>query len=241
MRADKPTNEPESAPEASYNINEKRNRKTPRKRAPRPGEGRPTKATPEIWEEICDLLADGLTELQACAYVRIAESTFNLWKQNPEFSEFRARAQACRILALQKRKREAMENKQDWKEAAWDLERIFKKQFAPATSETSLTLNQTNNTLNLTDGAALENARRALDEAKAIQDARRTREEARRQPIEAEPSDADLAAEPAPEPEPSPQSPTPTEPAERWRERGENKTRAAKQPLAIIQSGFQEE
>jgi hypothetical protein len=73
----------------------------PRKRTPRPGEGRPTKAAPEIWDKICNLLSEGLTEEQACAYVGIAESTFNLWKQNPEFSEFRARAQACRILALQ--------------------------------------------------------------------------------------------------------------------------------------------
>jgi hypothetical protein len=203
-------------------TNGKRKRKTPRKRAPRPGEGRPTKATPEIWEEICDLLSEGLTEKQACAYVRIAESTFNLWKQTPEFSEFRARAQACRILALQKRKREAMENKLDWKEAAWDLERIFKKQFAlePA----SVSLSQTNNTLGLMDGQALQAAREALDEVKAIQEARRaldevkTLENARLQREEAETTYAELVAEPAPHPEPEPlvQSPPPTEPVERW-------------------------
>ena len=199
MTADKPANAPESASGASYHTNGKRERKTPRKRAPRLGEGRPTKATPEIWYEICDLLSEGLTEEQACAYVGIAESTFNLWKQNPEFSEFRARAQACRILALKKEKAFAMSMKLDWKCIAWDLERIFKKQFAPATSETSLTLTQNNNTLNVMDASALENARRALDEVNAIKDARR-------QLIGAETTGAKLvAAEAAPQPEPEPE------------------------------------
>jgi hypothetical protein len=220
MTVDELTNAPESASGASCHSNGKRKRKTPRKRPPRPGEGRPTKATPEIWDEICDLLSEGLTEEQACAYVRIAGSTFNLWKQKPEFSEFRARAQASRILALQKRKREAMEKKLDWRCIAWDLERIFRKQFAlePA----SVSLNQTNNTLNLMDGPTLQAARDALDETKAIKQARRTLdevkalEEARRQSIEAETIVAKPTPQPEPEPEPSPQSPMPTEPVERW-------------------------
>jgi hypothetical protein len=87
-----------------------------------------------------------------------------------------------------------MSMKRDWKCVAWDLERIFRKQFAPATSETSLTLNQTNNTLNLTDGAALQEARRALDEVQA-------QKAARRQSIEAE----TIVAKPTPQPEPEPE------------------------------------
>jgi hypothetical protein len=105
-----------------------------------------------------------------------------------------------------------MSMKRDWKCVAWDLERIFRKQFAPATSETSLTLNQTNNMLNLTDGAALQEARRALDEVQA-------QKAARRQSIEAETIVAKPTPQPEPEPEPSPQSPTPTEPVERWRDK----------------------
>jgi hypothetical protein len=224
MTADDPTNAPESAPGTSYHTNGRRKRKTPRKRPPRPGEGRPTKATPEIWDEICKLLAEGLTEEQACAYVRIAESTFNLWKQNPEFSEFRARAQACRILALKKEKALAMSMKLDWKCIAWDLERIFKKQFGPATSEMSLSLSQTTNTLNITDGPSLEEARRALDEVKAVQQARQreeaetsieeVRDDHRTAIVATQPNDSKPA-----EPEPSPQPPTPAEPVERWRDK----------------------
>jgi hypothetical protein len=222
MTADDSTNAPGSAPGASYHINGKRKRKTPRKRAPRPGEGRPSKATPEIWDEICDLLAEGLTEEQACAYVGIAESTFNLWKQIPEFSEFRARAQACRILALKKEKELAMRMKLDWKCVAWDLERIFKKQFAlePA----SFSLSQTNNTLNLMDGLSLQEARAKLDEAIAIKEERRRREAEvsieegrgghRTAIVATQPNDSKPA-----EPEPSPQSPTPAEPVERWRDK----------------------
>jgi hypothetical protein len=100
----------------------------------------------------------------------------HLWKQNPEFSEFRARAQAARILALQKRKREAMEKKLDWKCVAWDLERIFRKQFALESA--SVSLNQTNNTLNLTDGQWLQEARDALDDVINVKEARRRQEEA---------------------------------------------------------------
>jgi hypothetical protein len=215
MTADEPTNAPESAPGASCQTNGKRKRKMPHKRPPRPGEGRPTKATPEIWEEICNLLSQGLTEEQACAYVGIAESTFNLWKQKPAFAEFRARAQACRILALQERKREAMEMRLDWKCVAWDLERIFKKQFALEPASVSLT--QNNATLNLMDEQSLQEARVALDEARAIKEERRRRET--ETPIEEVRDDQHPATiVPAPddlktaEPEPSPQSPTPAEP-----------------------------
>jgi hypothetical protein len=68
------------------------------------------------------------------------------------------------------------EKKLDWKCVAWDLERIFRKQFALESA--SVSLNQTNNTLNLMDGPWLQEARDALDDVINVKEARRRQEEA---------------------------------------------------------------
>jgi hypothetical protein len=104
--------------------------------------GRPTKATPARIKSILDDLALGLTEAQACAYNDVHFTTWIDWKNDTEkYPELRDKAQARRIKVLQKRKQEAMEQKLDWKEPAWDLERIFPNQFADP-AKVALHLNQ---------------------------------------------------------------------------------------------------
>jgi hypothetical protein len=92
---------------------------------PRRKRGRPSKATPDVCDKICDYLARGLTKEQACALAGTSHDAFEAWeKKNPTL---RRRAEANRIFALQ----EKLENDpKDWKKWAWELERIFPNQFA---------------------------------------------------------------------------------------------------------------
>src|ERR1700737_3847578 len=120
----------------------------------RPGAkiGRPTKATEERIQGILDHLAVGLNREQACAVNGVTETQFQEWEKRPEFPALRAHAQAVRILALLKRKHEAMENKLDWQEPAWDLERIFKGQYDNP-DKVAVQLNQQINNNSLTINA----------------------------------------------------------------------------------------
>ena len=45
--------------------------------------GRPTKFSPELWEKLCDLLAQGLTVEHACAHMDIHRDTFAAWRRDP--------------------------------------------------------------------------------------------------------------------------------------------------------------
>src|SRR6516225_5183595 len=91
---------------------------------PRRKRGRPSKATPDVCDKICEYLGRGLTKEQACALAGTSHDEFEAWaKKNPAL---RARAEATRICALQE-KLEA--EPKDWKQWAWYLERIFPEQF----------------------------------------------------------------------------------------------------------------
>ena len=63
--------------------------------------GRPTKFSPELWEKLCDLLAQGLTFEQACAHMDIHRDTYAAWCRDPKFSAIRCKAEAARIIALE--------------------------------------------------------------------------------------------------------------------------------------------
>jgi len=131
--------------------------------------GRPTKATRERIKAILEDLTLGLTEEQACAANDVHFTTFIDWKNNTDkFPELRAKAQALRIKFLLKRKREAMEQKLDWKEVAWELERIYKNQFADP-AKLALQFNQQINNTPWSSEAELDEARRVLDEVDARQ------------------------------------------------------------------------
>jgi hypothetical protein len=225
MRADNPTNAPESAPGDSYQTNGKRNRKTPRKRAPRPGEGRPTKASRNRLSGILEDISSGLTEEQACAVNGCSDRTWRRWKRNEAVSSVAiARARGMFIKA-RLRMKDACSGPEggDWKRFMWELERSpsFREQFRKPDSGTNISLTQNNATLNLMDEKALQDARNALDEVKAIKSARGQKKE--ETPIEEVRDDkhpATIVPEPddlkPTEPEPSPQSPAPAEPVERW-------------------------
>ena len=47
--------------------------------------GRPTKFSPELWEKLCDLLAQWLTFEQACAHMDIHRDTYAAWCRDPKF------------------------------------------------------------------------------------------------------------------------------------------------------------
>lgn len=81
-------------------------KKPERKRAPRKGEGRPTKYNSEIAEKICDLVAtstDGIRKI--CALPGMPDiTTVNLWRyKHPEFSlqYYKAKAHQAELLAEQ--------------------------------------------------------------------------------------------------------------------------------------------
>ena len=68
-----------------------------------------------------------------------------------------------------------MRERLDWKAVAWDLERIFKKQFADPNKAPTLQVNQAFNSLHASDNE-LADARARLDETIAKQQARLERD-----------------------------------------------------------------
>src|SRR5258708_14079452 len=135
--------------------------------------GRPTKATPELIQNVLDLLADGYTREQACAGSGVSDHQFWEWEKRPEFPNLRARAEFARISALRKAKDQAYKDRLDWKAVAWDLERIFMKQFADPNKAPTLQVNQAFNSL-LANDNELADARARLDETIKKEQARLT-------------------------------------------------------------------
>src|SRR3981081_3763777 len=104
--------------------------------------GRPHKAQPErIAAILGDISQFGMTEEQACAHNDVNVTTWCDWKKLPEFADLRAKAQARRIIVLQTQMLDAMAKKLDWRAIAWQMERIFKEQFADP-NKVALQLNQ---------------------------------------------------------------------------------------------------
>jgi hypothetical protein len=64
----------------------------------RPGEGRPTKRTPEVVARIAEAIAIGLTDEEASLLAGINPDTMNEWRKDPEFSEAIKRGTAERLL-----------------------------------------------------------------------------------------------------------------------------------------------
>jgi hypothetical protein len=58
--------------------------------------GRPTKFSPELWEKLCDLLAQGLTFEQACAHMDIHRDTYPAWCRDVYSRCFRGDELNCR-------------------------------------------------------------------------------------------------------------------------------------------------
>ena len=113
--------------------------------------GRPTKFSPELWEKLCDLLAQGLTFEQACAHMDIHRDTYAAWCRDPKFSAMRCKAEAAHIIALEAK---IDRNAVGWQRHAWSLERTFPQQFGHQNPAVQLTQNV---------------LRISVDEAKAIQ------------------------------------------------------------------------
>ena len=88
------------------------------------------KYTPEIVEEICKYIADGLYQKDACAMAGIGVSTYHDWiNAHPEFSEALKVAEAKAKSRLKAVILEAAEAG-TWQAAAWMLERRWKEQYS---------------------------------------------------------------------------------------------------------------
>src|ERR1700704_2453846 len=137
--------------------------------------GAPTKATDELLAAILsDMTEYGMTEAQACARHGVRAETFSRWKNLPEHEGLRAEAEAIWIKTKLDRKRELADNKLDWKEPAWDLERRFKSQFGDPNKAPTLQINQQFNNGNISPNQGeLEDARKRLDETKRLQQNRK--------------------------------------------------------------------
>ena len=94
---------------------------------------RPTKLTPELQKDICDIISRGNYAKTACEYVDITEATYYDWKNKGEkaksgkFFEFlksikKAEATA-RVLYLEVIRKAA--NDGTWQAAGWFLERKY--------------------------------------------------------------------------------------------------------------------
>lgn len=92
--------------------------------------GRPSKLTPELTKELCELLAEGKPIKPSCAKVGIDERTFHYWRANAQrgnvaYQEFfqsvvRARAEGeLRLWDI------AIAGGDDARNAQWGLERAF--------------------------------------------------------------------------------------------------------------------
>jgi hypothetical protein len=83
--------------------------------------GRPTKQTDETVGKICEALAYGLTNEDACAIGGITTRTFYAWSENEAFLEKIRVARAMQKLALLK---QVSAGGPSWTSAAWRLERL---------------------------------------------------------------------------------------------------------------------
>jgi transposase len=96
---------------------------------------RPTKLTPDVQEKICEAIRHGATYQAASEAAGVAYSTFNDWHKDlrprfVKFSEAIRRANADAQLDLLAKI--ANKSKEDWRAAAWILERRFKNDFGQA-------------------------------------------------------------------------------------------------------------
>ena len=104
--------------------------------------GRPTDCTPELTAALCDELKLGMTIRAACQHVGIDDSTYRKWMMRGEdgeepFVTFRTaatRAKADGIRALVVTVRKAA--KDDWRAAAWMLERREPEEWSKRTEVT---------------------------------------------------------------------------------------------------------
>ncbi len=89
------------------------------------------RATTERIQIILTDIALGLNETEACAVSGINPRTWLRWKRmSRAFPTLSAHAAGIRKKELLKRKVLLADAKLDWKEAAWDLERRFREEFA---------------------------------------------------------------------------------------------------------------
>lgn len=94
----------------------------------------PDKCTKEMIDHICELKEAGFTDKAICQCVGISQASLCAWKSNPktenhiELIERLKKAQENHRLSLVKRIEEASIN--DWKAAAWILERTYPDEFA---------------------------------------------------------------------------------------------------------------
>lgn len=99
--------------------------------------GRPTKLTPEMQAEICELLEDGCGRDDASESVGIHRATFYEWMAKGEdgdsiyadFADAIKRAESKCAARNVKIVRKAAEEEGNWQAAAWWLERKRKKEF----------------------------------------------------------------------------------------------------------------
>lgn len=111
---------------------------------------RPTKLTPETTSKIVEAISIGATYKLACDYANIAYNTFNEWMKageqeetgkKREFYDAVTRAEgaaAVRLLA----KIEAAA-KEDWRAAAWKLERRYPQSFGRTIQESRVEMHLT--------------------------------------------------------------------------------------------------
>lgn len=90
--------------------------------------GRKSKLTPELQQEIMQVLATGSTQKDACAYVGISEDTFANYMQKSDFSDAVKKAKATARMASVARIRQAGA-KGTWQADAWFLERSDPEQW----------------------------------------------------------------------------------------------------------------
>lgn len=103
--------------------------------------GRPSKLTPELQDEICGYIANGLTARDACLIVGIGETTFYRWKAEGEEQEegkYRDFREACARADAEFKKARIRSIKSagdegDWKASAWLMERRFPSEFGRRT------------------------------------------------------------------------------------------------------------
>jgi hypothetical protein len=83
---------------------------------------KPTKRTPEVIEALCDALAHGLSNEDACAIAKIGIRTFYEWLEDEQFVETIRAAKAQQKLTLIKMLMAA--DAGQWQKIAWRLERL---------------------------------------------------------------------------------------------------------------------
>lgn len=74
----------------------------PRKRAPRPGEGRPSKYDPKYCDTLIQAARKGLSLTAAAGMIEVSRDTLNEWSHvHPEFSDAIKRHQGIRTMVLE--------------------------------------------------------------------------------------------------------------------------------------------